>query len=163
MVLRVTEHVPAHTTPYETIKAQVSADYVQSKAAELAQEAGKAQLQQWLQNPASASFAAPVLVSRVKPGAYSQALVDAAMRADVSKLPALEGADLGQQGYAIVRVLKEAAEAEDVAAALRAQYAPVVQQSLAQAQVQAYLNSIKPLLKVKINVPKPEIPAELAR
>ncbi len=163
VVLRVTEHVPAHTTPYETIKAQVSADYVQSKAAELAQEAGKAQLQQWLQNPASASFAAPVLVSRVKPGAYSQALVDAAMRADVSKLPALEGADLGQQGYAIVRVLKEAAEAEDVAAALRAQYAPVVQQSLAQAQVQAYLNSIKPLLKVKINVPQPEMPADLAQ
>ena len=163
VVLRVTEHVPAHTTPYETIKAQVSADYVQSKAAELAQEAGKAQLQQWLQNPASASFAAPVLVSRVKPGAYSQAVVDAAMRADVSKLPALEGADLGPQGYAIVRVLKEAAEAEDVAAALRAQYAPAVQQSIAQAQVQAYLSSIKPLLNVKINVPKPEMPADLAQ
>ena len=163
VVLRVTEHVPAHTTPYETIKAQVSADYVQSKAAELAQEAGKAQLQQWLQNPASASFAAPVLVSRVKPGAYSQAVVDAAMRAEVSKLPALEGADLGPQGYAIVRVLKEAAEAEDVAAALRAQYAPAVQQSIAQAQVQAYLSSIKPLLNVKINVPKPEMPADLAQ
>ena len=163
VVLRVTEHVPAHTTPYETIKAQVSADYVQSKAAELAQEAGKAQLQQWLQSPASASFAAPVLVSRAKPGAHPQAVVDAAMQADVSKLPALEGADLGQQGYAIVRVLKETAEAEDLAAALRAQYAPMVQQSIAQAQVQAYLNSIKPLLKVKINVPQPEMPADLAQ
>ena len=62
-----------------------------------------------------------------------------------------------------MRVLKEAAEAEDVAAALRAQYAPAVQQSIAQAQVQAYLSSIKPLLNVKINVPKPEMPADLAQ
>jgi len=70
-------------------------------------------------------------------------------------------AALGEQGYAIVRVLKAATESDELAAPLRAQYAPAVQQSVAQAQVQAYLNSIKPQLKVKINVPKPAVPQNL--
>lgn len=162
VVLRVTNHVPAHTQAYEAVKAQVQADYVQEKAAELAKAAGQAQLQQGA-DKANASFAAPVIVSRIKPGAYAQAVVDAALRADVNKLPALEGADLGEQGYALVRVLKAATEPEELAAPLRAQYAPAVQQSVAQAQVQAYLNSIKPQLKVKINVPKPAVPQDLQR
>ena len=162
MVVRVTTHTPAHTEPYETVKAQVKADYVQTKAAELAREAGKAQLQQWTQNPASASFAAPLVISRVKPGQYPRAVVDAALRADVTKLPALEGADLGQRGYAIVRVAKVVAESDSDAADLRTQLAPAVTQGAAQAQMQAYLNSLRQTLKVKINVPKPPLPAELA-
>lgn len=160
VVLRVTNHVPAHTQAYETVKAQVQTDYVQEKAAELAKAAGQAQLQQGA-GKANASFAAPVMVSRIKPGAYAHAVVDAALRADVNKLPVLEGADLGEQGYALVRVLKAATESEELGAPLRAQYAPAVQQSVAQAQVQAYLNSIKPQLKVKINVPKPAVPSNL--
>lgn len=161
VVLRVTNHVPAHTQAYEAVKAQVQADYVQEKAAELAKAAGQAQLQQGAANTAGVPFAAPTTVSRIKPGNYSNAVVDAALRANVNKLPALEGADLGEQGYAIVRVLKAATESDELAAPLRAQYAPAVQQSVAQAQVQAYLNSIKPQLKVKINVPKPAVPQNL--
>lgn len=163
VVLRVTSHVPAHTQAYEAVKAQVQTDYVQEKAAELAKAAGQAQLQQGAANTAGVQFAAPVTVSRIKPAAHANAVVDAALRADVNKLPALEGADLGDQGYAIVRVLKTATEAEELAAPLRAQYAPAVQQSVAQAQVQAYLNSIKPQLKVKINVPRPAVPQDLQR
>ena len=164
VVVRVTEHVPAHVRAYDAVQAQVRTDYVQEKAAALAKEAGKAQLQQWQQNPAAASFAtAPSLISRIKHGAYPNAVVDAALRADVNKLPALEGADLGQEGYAIVRVIKTAKESEELAAPLRAQYAPAVQQSVAQAQVQAYLDSIKQQLKVKINVPKPDVPTGLAQ
>lgn len=162
VVVRVTGHTPAHTRPYDEVRAQVQADYIQAKAADLAREAGKAQLQQWQQDPAAASFtAAPTLISRIKPGIYPNAVLDAALRADTTKLPTLEGADLGQQGYALVRVIKAVAEKDELAAPLRAQYAPAVQQSVAQAQVQAYLNSIKPLLKVKINVPKPAVPADL--
>lgn len=162
VVVRVTAHTPAHTEPYETVKAQVKADYVRAKAAELARDAGKAQLQQWTQNPASASFAAPLVISRVKPGQYPRAVVDAALRADVAKLPALEGADLGQQGYAIVRVGKVVKESDSDAADLRTQLAPAVMQGAAQAQMQAYLNSLRQTLKVRINVPKPPLPAELA-
>ena len=162
VVVRVVAHTPAHTEPYETAKAQVKADYVQAKSAELAREAGKAQLQQWTQNPASASFAAPLVISRVKPGQYPRAVVDAALRADVTKLPALEGADLGQKGYAIVRVGKVVEESNSDAADLRTQLAPAVMQGAAQAQMQAYLNSLKQTLKVKVNVPKPPLPAELA-
>ncbi len=164
VIVRVTEHVPAHVRAYDAVQAQVRTDYVQEKAAALAQEAGKAQLQQWQKNPAAASFAAaPSLISRIKHGAYPNAVVDAALRADVNKLPVLEGADLGQAGYAIVRVTKAAKESEELAAPLRTQYAPAVQQSVAQAQIQAYLESIKQQLKVKINVPKPEVPQGLAQ
>ena len=162
VAVRVMAHAPAHTRAFGDIKAQVSADYVQGKAAELAKEAGKAQLQQWQQNPASATFAAPVRISRIKPGQYPNAVVDAALRAEVSKLPALEGADLGQQGYAIVRVVKNIEEEDAQAAPLRADYASAVQQGTAQAYVQAYIESLKQKLKVKINVPKPALPAELA-
>lgn len=162
VAVRVTAHAAAHTKPYETVKAQVKADYVQAKAAELAVEAGKAQLQQWTQNPASASFAAPQVISRIKPGQYPRAVVDAALRADVAKLPALEGADLGSRGYAIVRIGKVVEASDSEAAGLRAQLAPAVMQGAEQAQMQAYLNSLRQTLKVKINVPKPALPAELA-
>ena len=162
VVVRVTAHAAAHTKPYETVKAQVKADYVQAKAAELAVEAGKAQLQQWTQNPASASFAAPQVISRIKPGQYPRAVVDAALRADVAKLPALEGADLGSRGYAIVRIGKAVEASDSEAAGLRAQLAPAVMQGAEQAQMQAYLDSLRQTLKVKINVPKPALPAELA-
>lgn len=159
VLFRVTDHQPEHVQAMDAVKDQLIQDYVQSKAAELAKAAGQAQLQKWKQNPAAATFVTPpVMVSRVNSQQQPIAVLDAALRADPAKLPALEGADLGLQGYGIVRVDKTVAADAQMAAAMQAQYAPAVQQGVAQALVQAYLDALRKTLKVTINVPAPALP-----
>ncbi len=101
------------------------------------------------------------MISKMQPGQLPPEVATAALRAERSKLPALQGADLGLQGYAIVRVNK-VLDADPQAAALLAQQAPMVTRALSQAQMQAYVESLKKSIDVKINAPKPEVPAALA-
>ena len=158
---RVLSHTPARTLPYEEVKAQVLHAYVQAKASALAQAAGATQLKAWLADPSQAKFSEAVVISKMQPGQLPPEVATAALRAERSKLPALQGADLGLQGYAIVRVNK-VLDADPQAAALLAQQAPMVTRALSQAQMQAYVESLKKSIDVKINAPKPEVPAALA-
>ena len=86
----------------------------------------------------------------------------ASFRPHVNRVSGCLPADLGSRGYAIVRIGKVVEASDSEAAGLRAQLAPAVMQGAEQAQMQAYLNSLRQTLKVKINVPKPALPAELA-
>ena len=156
---RVVAYTPERAKMYDEVKSQLAQDYVQAKAAELAQAAGAAQLKQWAANPQQAQMPAPVLVSKAQPAGQPQAVVSAAMHANRGKLPAFEGVNIAGQGYAIVRVNK-VLEPDAAAAAIQAQQVPAVQQALMQAQSLAYLESLKKVLNVKINVPAPAFPAK---
>ena len=152
---RVVAYTPERAKTYDEVKAQAAQDYVQAKAAELAQAAGAAQLKAWQAKPEQAQLAAPVAISKMQPAGQSAAVINAALHANRSKLPALEGVNMGEQGYAIVRVNK-VLETDAATAAIQAQQMPAVQQALMQAQSQAYLESLKKALNVKINVPQPD-------
>ncbi len=90
-----------------------------------------------------------MVVSRDQLQSQPQALVDAALRADPAKLPALVGVDLGAEGYAVVRVGKivpREAQSAEQAAQTRRQFA----QLWGQAEIQAYLSALKKQYKAEI-------------
>ncbi|MFD0668508.1 SurA N-terminal domain-containing protein [Ramlibacter sp. MAHUQ-53] len=151
---RVAQHVPARTLPLEEVKARVVERVKAARGTELARKAGADQLAAWKATPASASLPAAVLVSRDNPGNQPRAVVDAALRADPAALPALVGVDLGDAGYAVVRVNKSIpreAVPEQTAKAERAQYT----QWWAQAETLAYYDLLKQRFKVEIKAAKP--------
>ena len=155
---RVVQYNPARTQPFAEVKAQVVTKLQVARGADLARKEGQAKLAAWQANPAQGSFQPPVTVSRIQPLGIPASVMDAAMRADTAKLPALVGVDLGDQGYAVVKVNKQldrSDETEDARKADRSKYAQV----WSSAEFGAYFDWLKQRLKVKILVPKPDLKA----
>jgi len=154
---RITQYSPAHTRPFEEVKAQVREQVVAARAAELARKEGEAKLAAWKADPAAASaLPAPVALSRADAGKVQpRQVVDAVLRADPAKLPTLVGVDLGADGFAIARVNKvlprETPAPEQVQQEL-AGYGRV----WSMAESVAYYELLKDRFKAQINVPKPK-------
>jgi peptidyl-prolyl cis-trans isomerase D len=154
---RITQYSPAHTRPFEEVKAQVREQVIAAKAAELARKDGEAKLAAWKADPAAATaLPAPVALSRADAGKVQpRQVVDAVLRADPAKLPTLVGVDLGADGFAIVRVnkvLPREAPAAEQAQQERAGYGRV----WTMAESVAYYELLKDRFKAQINVPKPK-------
>jgi len=146
---RVTQHVPARTLPLEAVKAQVRERVKATRGAEMAKKAGADQLAAWKADPASAKLPAAVVVSREDPARQPRPAVEAALQADPTGLPALLGVEMGDAGYAVVRVVKSiprTAPPEAVARQEGQQYA----QWWSQAEALAYYNLLKNRHKVKV-------------
>jgi peptidyl-prolyl cis-trans isomerase D len=146
---RVTQHVPARTLPLEAVKAQVRERVKATRGAEMAKKAGADQLAAWKADPASAKLPAAVVVSREDPARQPRPAVEAALQADPTALPALLGVEMGDAGYAVVRVVKSiprTAPPEAVARQEGQQYA----QWWSQAEALAYYNLLKNRHKVKV-------------
>lgn len=152
---RIVTHRPAAVRPLEEVKADARQLLVQAQSAELAKAEGQARLAAWKNEPAQANLGHAVTVSRDQAPGQPQAVVDAALRADPAKMPALLGVDLGEQGYAIVRVNKVVSRPE-----ASAQQAEQSRQQFArlwgQAESQAYLASLKSQFKVEMLAEKPQ-------
>lgn len=159
---RVAQYTPARTLPFAEVKDKVRERVVAVRAAELAKKEGAEKLAAWKANPASASLPAAVAVSRQETQQQPQAVIEAALRADPSALPAFAGVDLGEQGYAVVKVgkvLPREAPAADAAKLQSQQYA----QWWASAENLAYYNLLKDRFKAQIKVAKPsglELPTQ---
>jgi peptidyl-prolyl cis-trans isomerase D len=152
---RVTQHTPARTLPFAEVKEQVRRTFTATRAAELARKEGETRLAAWKADPAAATtLPAAVVLSRENTQQQPPQVVDAALRADPTALPAWSGVDLGEQGYAVVKVnkvLAREAGKEEVQKQGREQYA----QAWASAENTAYYNLLKERFKVKIDVPQP--------
>jgi peptidyl-prolyl cis-trans isomerase D len=120
----------------------------------LAKTEGEAKLAAWTAKADGATFGAPVTVSRREAQSQPLPVIDAALRADASKLPALVGVDLGAQGYVVVRVTKVVPRTPP-APELAKQEQAQVGQSIAAAEDAAYYNLLKERFKAEILVPKP--------
>ncbi|MEO7392860.1 MAG: SurA N-terminal domain-containing protein, partial [Ramlibacter sp.] len=103
---RIAQYTPARTLPLDQVRGQVRDRVVAMRAAELAKKEGAAKVAAWKASPAAASLPAAVAVSRQESQQQPSAVIEAAMRADPSALPAFVGVDLGEQGYAVVKVNK---------------------------------------------------------
>ncbi|HEY2256062.1 MAG TPA: peptidyl-prolyl cis-trans isomerase, partial [Variovorax sp.] len=156
---RVVQYSPARAQAFDEVKDKVRGQFIAEWAAALAKAEGEAKLAAWQADPAGASFGAPVTVSRQDAQSQPPAVVDVALRADASKLPALVGADLGAQGFAVVRVLKSVprtAPAADQAKQENQQLA----QAVGAAENAAYYDMLKDRFKAEILVPRPsDLPA----
>ncbi len=151
---RVVKYSPARVQPFDEVKDKVRAQFVAERSAALARAEGEAKLAAWQADPAGATFAAPVTVSRLDTQSQPPAVVDVALRADTAKLPALVGADLGVQGYDVVRVLKTVPRtppAPEQAKQESQQFA----QAVGAAESAAYYDLLKDRYKAEILVPKP--------
>jgi peptidyl-prolyl cis-trans isomerase D len=154
---RVVQYAAARTLPLAEVKDKVRAQLIAERAAALAKAEGAARLAAWQAKPsdmAGARFGAATTVSRLEPQSQPAPVIEGALRADSSKLPALVGVDLGAQGYAVVRVdkvLPRTPPAPEVALQESAQFT----QAIASAESAAYFNMLKERFKAQILVPKP--------
>jgi peptidyl-prolyl cis-trans isomerase D len=151
---RVTQYTAAHAVPLADVKAKIRAQLVTERAAVLAKTEGEAKLAAWTAKADGATFGSPMTVSRRDAQSQPLPVIDAALRADAGKLPALVGVDLGTQGYAVVRVTKIVPRTPP-APELAKQEQSQVGQSIAAAEDAAYYDLLKARFKAEILVPKP--------
>jgi peptidyl-prolyl cis-trans isomerase D len=152
---RIVQYSPARTRPYEEVKAQVREQVIAAKAAELARKEGEAKLAAWKPNPAAAELPAAVPVSRQDAGKQPKQVIEAALRADPAKLPALVGVDLGPEGYAVVKVNKLLPR-DTVAPQQAKQEIAQYTRAWGTAEAMAYYEVLKERYKTQINVPRPK-------
>lgn len=151
---RVTKYTAAHPVPLADVKDKIRAQLVSERAAVLAKAEGEAKLAAWTAKADGATFGVPVTVSRRDAQSQPLPVIDAALRADASKLPVLVGVDLGAQGYTVVRVTKVVPRTPPPAELAKQEQAQVGQ-SVAAAEDAAYYNLLKDRFKAEILVPKP--------
>ncbi len=152
---RVTQYSPARTRPFEEVKDQVRERVVATKAAELARKEGEAKLAAWKATPASAEFPPAAAISRQDAGQQPRQVIEAALRADPAALPAIVGVDLGNEGYAIVKVNK-ALTRERPSPQQAVQEMQQYTRAWAMAEATSYYEMLKDRFKVRIEVAKPQ-------
>ncbi len=152
---RIVQYSPARTLPLAEVKDRVRERLVASRGADMARSEGAAKLAEWKAKPAAATLSEAMVLSRDQAQKLPAAIVDAALRADASALPAWVGVDVGAAGYAVVKVNKLVPrDAAAIAGSLkqdRSQYA----QWWTTAENLAYYNTLKERFKAKIKVSKP--------
>ncbi len=152
---RVIQHRPAALRPFAEVKDEVRTQYVKDQALSMAKAEGQARWVDWKNQPAQAQLGASLVVSRDQPQGQPQAVMDAVLRADPARMPVLLGVELGQQGYAVVRVNKLVTREEpnpQQHAQSRQQFARL----LGSAEAAAYLSHLKSQFKAEILVSKPK-------
>lgn len=151
---RVVGYSPARPLALNEVKDQVRERLVASRALEQAKKEGSEKLAALQANPSAVAMPAAVTVSRDAAQGLAGAVVDAALKVSPAKLPGFAGADVGGQGYVVVRVnkvLPRNAVEEAKGRQEQAQYA----QWVAASESGAYYENLKQRFKVQIKVPAP--------
>lgn len=149
---RIAEYRPASVHPFDAVRDQVRSAYVAEQAAELARKDGEARLATLKQSGSADGFGTMVTVSRQQPAGLPAKALEAVMRADASKLPAVVGVDLGKDGYAIYRIAKVTQPAQ-VDAAQRQAEGQQLSQLAGQSELEAFFDSLKARSKVEVLKP----------
>lgn len=147
---RVVEYKPERVQALADVKPQVLEKLRTQQALAAAKKDGEALLATLRKNPAE-TLPQTLTVSRTQAQSAPRQVVEAALKADLSKGAVAEGVDLGEQGYAVIKVLKivprEATDPDNERAK------PFVTQALAAAESQAYYEALKKRYKVDISLP----------
>lgn len=148
--VRVLEHRPAQVQSLEVVAGQVRERLVADRAVAMAREEGQSKLAAWKAAPATAGLRAPVTVSRTDARGLPVAVVTAAMSAPAgSDVAAWTSADLGAEGYVVVKV-NRVLPRETVDEARASQEREQLLQLWSQAESQAYLQALRAKYKVQI-------------
>ena len=145
----VTDFKAAEVPALDKIKDAVRQKVIAQQSAELAQKDGEAKLADLQKSKSTAGFSSALKVSRNDAQGVPPAALSAIYKVDAQKLPTYVGVDLGSDGYAIYRV-----NAIVPPTAVDPQHLAGAQQQIAQvdaqAQMQAYLDSLRARSKVKL-------------
>lgn len=152
---RIVTHTPARTLPLAEVRSAVRASLVQEQSAALARQEGEARVAALRAAPGEA-LPTTLTVSRPQPQGLPPPVLEAALGADASQLPAVAGVDLGAQGYVVLRVTQVLPRdpSPDGDEALRLQYA----QAWAAAEADAYLGALRKRFKADIALPAAQEP-----
>jgi peptidyl-prolyl cis-trans isomerase D len=143
----VVEYTPRHARPLAEVREQIVAALTKAQAAAAAARDGAARVAAATKD---AALALPLTatVSRLNPGAdVPREVVLAALKADISKGPAVTGLALPDGGYAAIRVVKSVPRAADDAESARAK--SLFEQAFEDAESQAVYEALKTRYKVK--------------
>jgi len=147
---RVAEHKPAAVQPFDQVSAALVKKLTLQQAGQLAAQEGRARLEALRQGKdAQLAWSTPQLVGRSDPKGVPGEVLRQAFKADTGKLPSYSGTEIPGGGYALVRVSKvqEVAEgAKDKQNAI----AQTLRQVAAQAELAAYLGSLKKKTETKV-------------
>ncbi|MDP1535981.1 MAG: SurA N-terminal domain-containing protein [Burkholderiales bacterium] len=145
---RVLQYQPARVQALAEVMPQVRERVLAEQAGAAARKAGEARLAA-LRGGADVSALPPtVVLSRASAQNQPRALIDAVLRADAGKLPQWLGVDLGDAGYAVVRLTAVKVLAADTPELT--QLLPRYAQAWGAAEGQAYYNALKSRYKVSI-------------
>ena len=157
---RITQYAAPRTLPLAEVKDRVRERLTAVMSFELAKKEGIAKLAAWKVAPASATLALAVTVSRNQTQNLPPQIVEAALKADASKLPDFVGVEVAGRAYYVAKINKvlppEASE-DAILKQGRVQYA----QALVAAEDQAYYNLLKERFKTDIKVEKPKAKTSL--
>ncbi|MFT5534665.1 MAG: peptidyl-prolyl cis-trans isomerase D [Burkholderiaceae bacterium] len=149
---RIVDYKPVSKRPFAEVEAIVRESVIAEESAVLAKKAGEAKLAALKLADDATGFGSVKVVSRAKNDGLSGAGFDSVMKADISKLPAIAGANLAGQGYAVYRISK-VAQGESIDAQRRLAEQKQIANALAQQEMLAYINVLKEKAKVKILKP----------
>ena len=145
---RIVLHQPARVQPLAEVMPQVRERVMAEQAAAAARKLGQAKLAALRAGGDASALPAAVVISRASAQTQPRALVDAILRADASQLPQWLGVDLGDAGYAVVRLLAVKPVAAD--SPELAQLLPRYAQAWGAAESQAYYNALKARYKASV-------------
>lgn len=155
---RVLEHKPSAVQPFDQVSAALTKKLTLQQAGQLAAQEGRARLSDLREGKDAAKdaakgaqivWSAPQLASRGDPKGLPGDALRQAFKTDVSKVPAYAGVEVAGGSYMLIRISKvqEAAEgAKDKQNAI----AQTLRQVAGQAELAAYLASLKQKSEVKI-------------
>jgi peptidyl-prolyl cis-trans isomerase D len=145
---RVVDYKASTVPAFDTVKDAVRAKVVAQEAAALAKKDGEAKLAELQKSKSTDGFTSPITVSRNDAQGLPPSALSAIFKADASKLPTYVGVDLGADGYAIYRV-NGIEKAAPVAADRLTGAQQQISQVYAQADMEAFVDSLKARSKVK--------------
>jgi peptidyl-prolyl cis-trans isomerase D len=147
---RVAEHKPSTVQPFDEVSGALQKKLVLQQANQLAAQEGRAKLEALKQGKdAQVTWSAPLLAGRGDPKGIPGEVLRQAFKADVSKVPAYTGAEAPGGGYTLVRISK-VQEATEGAKDKQNTIAQTLRQVAGQAELAAYLASLKQKTEVKL-------------
>ena len=147
---RVAEHKPATIQPFDQVSGALLKKLTLQQASQLAAQDGRAKLEALKQGKdAQVAWSAPLLAGRGDPKGIPVEVLRQAFKADVNKVPAYTGAETQGGGYTLVRISK-VQEATEGAKDKQNAIAQTLRQVAGQAELAAYLASLKQKTEVKI-------------
>ncbi|HZE91972.1 MAG TPA: SurA N-terminal domain-containing protein [Rhizobacter sp.] len=156
---RVVQYVPAALLPLSEVTPRIKEKLAAVQAAALARKDGEARLSSLRQAPQTDLGSPAQTVSRIQARTLARPLIDAVLKAPTDTLPTFVGVDLGDQGYALLKVTKILGR--DPAAADVTQAAAQYAQAWGTAEGQAYFAALKTRFKAAVTAPQapPDAPA----
>ncbi len=155
---RISQYTAARTLPLADVKDRVREKLLVVRSFELAKKEGMDKLAAWKAAPATAVMPVAVEIARNQPQNLPAQIVEAALKAETTKLPEFVGVELPGRAYYVAKINKVLPPvAVDDATAKQGRVQ--VSQAWVAAEDQAYYSLLKERFKTDIKLAKPAVKA----